>query len=151
MANEPEQVDIRSCGFLIVRYQPRRTFLLMKHSDRWDLPKGNMDPGETEIQCALRELHEETGILPEAIDIDPQFRFIHRYRIKASKPHPGSKLKELVIFLGQLTRDVKIRVSEHEGYRWFDWAPPHRIQKRTIDSLLAAVPQHWGGTLISKS
>jgi len=144
MAHELEQVDIRSCGFLIVRLQPRPTFLLMKHSDRWDLPKGNMDPGETELECALRELHEETGIGQDVIEIDPQFRFSHRYRIKASKPTPGSKLKELIVFLAQLTRDVKIHVSEHEGYRWFDWAPPHRIQKRTIDSLLAAVQNHWG-------
>ena len=115
----------------------------MKHPTRWDLPKGHVEPGETDVMCALRELHEETGILQEAIEIDPSFRFAHRYRIKATRSAPGSRLKELVIFLGRLTRDVKIHVSEHEGYRWFDWSPPHRIQKRTIDSLLAAVERYW--------
>ena len=45
-----------SCGFLILRGQPIDSFLLMKHPRRWDLPKGHLDEGETELQCALREL-----------------------------------------------------------------------------------------------
>jgi 8-oxo-dGTP pyrophosphatase MutT (NUDIX family) len=28
----------------------------------WEIPGGGMDPGESSDQCALRELHEETGI-----------------------------------------------------------------------------------------
>ena len=30
--------------------------------DDWTLPKGKLDPGETEPDAALREVHEETGI-----------------------------------------------------------------------------------------
>ncbi|MEL7161300.1 MAG: NUDIX domain-containing protein, partial [Bacteroidota bacterium] len=30
--------------------------------NRWDLPKGHVDPGETNLECALRELEEETGV-----------------------------------------------------------------------------------------
>ncbi|MFM8806377.1 MAG: NUDIX hydrolase, partial [Sphingomonadales bacterium] len=29
---------------------------------KWDLPKGKLDPGETIIDCALREVIEETGL-----------------------------------------------------------------------------------------
>lgn len=29
---------------------------------RWDLPKGRVDPGETHLECAIRETLEETGI-----------------------------------------------------------------------------------------
>lgn len=47
--------------------------------------------------------------------------------------------KTLVVFLGRLTRSVEIEVTEHEGYRWFPWSPPHSIQTQTIDPLLAAV------------
>ena len=71
--------DVKSCGFLIVRGQPAREFLLMRHADRWDLPKGHVDPGETEMQCALRELHEETGITATDIEIDDGFRFESHY------------------------------------------------------------------------
>jgi 8-oxo-dGTP diphosphatase len=31
------------------------------HRNDWSLPKGKIDPGETAIECALREVHEETG------------------------------------------------------------------------------------------
>lgn len=36
--------------------------LLMRRYDRWDLPKGKVEPGETLAQAALRETEEETGI-----------------------------------------------------------------------------------------
>lgn len=29
--------------------------------DDWSLPKGKADPGETDAECALREVEEETG------------------------------------------------------------------------------------------
>jgi 8-oxo-dGTP diphosphatase len=31
--------------------------------DDWSLPKGKLDPGETEAQAALREVEEETGLV----------------------------------------------------------------------------------------
>ena len=67
----------RSCGFLIVRGDPVGSFLLMKHKQRWDLPKGHVDPGETDLECAYRELVEETGIAADDIVMDPTFRFEH--------------------------------------------------------------------------
>ena len=53
---------IKACGFLVFRDVPDPSFLLMKHPKRWDLPKGHVDPGESEVETALRELHEETGL-----------------------------------------------------------------------------------------
>ncbi len=37
------------------------------HGD-WSLPKGKLDPGESPLDCALREVTEETGITPVALD-----------------------------------------------------------------------------------
>ena len=74
-----------SCGFLIVRGNPIESFLLMKHSRRWDLPKGHVDEGETELQCALRELREETGIAAEDIEIDPTFSYENRYMVNQNR------------------------------------------------------------------
>jgi bis(5'-nucleosidyl)-tetraphosphatase len=48
--NELRQV--KSCGFFVMKSD--QSFLLMKHSDRYDLPKGHMEVGETEHQTALR-------------------------------------------------------------------------------------------------
>jgi bis(5'-nucleosidyl)-tetraphosphatase len=132
--------DVKSCGFLIVRGDPIREFLLMRHADRWDLPKGHVDPGETEMQCALRELVEETGIT--AADIEPieNFRFTNHYQVRGKRDGQLYD-KTLVIFLARLLRDVPIASTEHPGHQWFAWDPPHHIQAMTIDPLLAALDQ----------
>ena len=56
----------KSCG--VVLFNSGKV-LLLRHSSissrgggHWDFPKGHIDDGETEIQTALRELEEETGI-----------------------------------------------------------------------------------------
>lgn len=132
-----------SCGFLIVRGEPLSEFLLMKHPTRWDLPKGHVDPGETELQCALRELEEETSIQPADIQIDKDFLFESRYLVN-QKRYGGKGIieKTLKIFLARLLYPVDILVTEHDGYRWFEWQPPHQIQELTIDPLLSAVNEH---------
>ncbi|MBX3442593.1 MAG: NUDIX domain-containing protein [Planctomyces sp.] len=139
---------LRACGVLIVRGTPPREFLLMRHADRWDIPKGHVDLGESDRECAFRELEEETGISQDDIVLDPKFRWEHQYRVRTPRVPSGEALKTLVVFLGELTRDVTIRLTEHPSYAWFPWAPPHRIQTLTIDPLLSAVAAHFraGGT-----
>ena len=132
--------ETKACGVLAVRGDPIESFLLMRHHDRWDLPKGHLDEGETEQQCALRELKEETGIAAEDIELIPGFRWTTEYDVY-EKRFNEKRHKTLVIFLGQLKREVPVVVTEHVDFRWFPWQPPHRIQERAIDPLLAAVKQ----------
>lgn len=51
-SNEANLRQVKSCGFFVMK--PNQSFLLMKHPKRYDLPKGHMEPGETEQQTALR-------------------------------------------------------------------------------------------------
>ena len=136
---EPE---VFSSGFLLFRKQKQLQFLLMKHSSRWDLPKGHLDPGETKQQAALRELKEETGLQASDVWLDPNFVFENRYWVSYKRNGGKRQLKELTIFLGTLLHDKPILVTEHEGYEWFDWSPPHTIQTETIDPLLEQVGKH---------
>ncbi|TWT42996.1 dihydroneopterin triphosphate pyrophosphatase [Thalassoglobus neptunius] len=137
-----EPVEVKSCGVLLVCGTPIRSFLLMKHADRWDLPKGHVDPGETEIECALREMEEETGILRQHVTIDPDFCIRQQYYVQYKRDGGQKKLKELVIFLGTLSEVPDILLTEHLGFQWFDWNPPHHIQEMSIDPVLRAVEQH---------
>ncbi|CAF1669656.1 unnamed protein product, partial [Adineta ricciae] len=92
--------EVKSCGFFVMK--PDNSFLLMKHDDRYDLPKGHMEVGENEHQTALRELMEETGIQASDIDIDPHFRFEHVY-YPVYKRFGGEQVKKtVVIFLAKL-------------------------------------------------
>ena len=47
----------------------RRAAGLRAHAAQWALPGGRCDPGETQAQSALRELHEELGIALGECDV----------------------------------------------------------------------------------
>jgi 8-oxo-dGTP pyrophosphatase MutT (NUDIX family) len=52
-------------AFLLTRRTPK----LRAHGGQWALPGGGVDPGETVQQTALRELHEELGVLASTDDV----------------------------------------------------------------------------------
>ena len=84
----------------------------MRHADRWDLPKGHVDEGETELECALRELEEETSIRSHYIVGDPNFRFTIEYPVERK----GETFdKRLIVFLAQLVHPTEIVPTEHVG------------------------------------
>ncbi|CAF2080744.1 unnamed protein product [Rotaria magnacalcarata] len=109
--------QVKSCGFFVMR--SNQSVLLMKHKNRYDLPKGHMEPGETEQQTALRELLEETGIKSSDIDIDPHFHFEQTY-FPIYKRFGGEKVqKTLVIFLARLKSDsIQVVPTEHPNFEW---------------------------------
>ena len=130
---------LKSCGVLCFRHKPVRSFLLMKHPHRLDLPKGHMNEGETEIECALRELHEETGIPGENVELNKSFRFVTTYHPRYKRFGGERVEKTVVVFLGWLKTDAVVEPTEHQSYEWTEWRPPHHIWSKTIDPLLAAV------------
>ena len=54
---------VRAAGGIVV--DDSGDMLLIRRNNRWDLPKGKVEAGETIIQAALREVEEETGIKVE--------------------------------------------------------------------------------------
>jgi 8-oxo-dGTP pyrophosphatase MutT (NUDIX family) len=57
---------VRAAGGIISRRNERgEVEVLLIHRpghDDWSLPKGKVEPGETDEQCALREVREETSL-----------------------------------------------------------------------------------------
>lgn len=52
---------IRASGGVIVR-DGRVCVVHRQRYDDWSLPKGKAKPGESDEECALREIEEETGL-----------------------------------------------------------------------------------------
>ncbi|HEY7478107.1 MAG TPA: NUDIX hydrolase [Actinomycetota bacterium] len=57
---------IRAAGGLITRDGPEGPEVVLVHRpayDDWSFPKGKLEPGEEELEAALREVLEETGLV----------------------------------------------------------------------------------------
>lgn len=141
MKRDPSQ-PVRAAGILLLTKAAPRQFLLMRHADRWDLPKGHCEEGESFVETALRETAEETGILESDITLDETFRFELTYPVRYKKTGDQEFTKQVVYFLGVVDGPHEISLTEHQGYRWFDWSPPHKIQEQTINPLLTAIDKH---------
>lgn len=67
-ATTPTKI-VAAAGGLLWRQSPRGPELALVHRPRyndWTLPKGKVQPGEGWLECALREVREETGFTAKA-------------------------------------------------------------------------------------
>lgn len=110
-------MEERSSGFVVYclkEGQPLYLLLRSSRNDCWGLPKGKLDPGETDHQAALRELAEETGIT----DIEPHDGFERTITYWFTRS--GQRIHKAVrYFLARVSsQDVRIS-SEHSEFGWF--------------------------------
>jgi ADP-ribose pyrophosphatase len=71
----------------------------------WEMPAGSVDEGETPVDAARRECHEEIGLVPSTI-----------VRLSALYPTPGYCDEEMIFFRvsGLETTDQQAHVDEDE-------------------------------------
>lgn len=92
-------------------------FLLIKHSaGHWAFPKGHADEGETEIETALRELYEETGIKKVRL-ISDDILLEDRYKFSGNN---GDKIHKTVHYYIAETNETDVKVDNDEivDYKW---------------------------------
>lgn len=53
--------------------------LMIRLRERWDLPKGHVEAGESGRIAAVREVEEETGVIAEIVDNEPLSATWHAY------------------------------------------------------------------------
>ncbi len=108
-------LDEKSCGALVYRkYHGNTEILLIKHinSGHWSFPKGHVEEGETEIETAIREIKEETGI---DVIIDQSFREIVTY-----SPRRDTH-KEVVYFIAKAKNtDYTPQEDEIADIKWVE-------------------------------
>ncbi len=116
-----------SAGVLLFR-RPLKFLLLAHAKGHWDFPKGNIEPGESEEQTALRELKEETGILHARLIPGFRERIEYFYRFQGRTVH-----KTVVFFLAESPLgEVKLS-HEHTG---FEWLSPKEAGKKLFPNSL---------------
>ncbi|MGH7533299.1 MAG: NUDIX hydrolase [Gemmatimonadales bacterium] len=80
----------------------------------WESVHGGIEPGESPTKAALRELAEETGLVPE--------RFYNLSRVEMFYRHHEDLVALIPVFVALVACDAQVRLSdEHDA---FEWLPP---------------------------
>ncbi|WP_051971514.1 NUDIX hydrolase [Massilia sp. 9096] len=112
-----------SCGTLVVDKDHRLLLCHVTGTAKWDIPKGMQDPGESELQAAVRELREESGLAFGADRFEELGRFDYR-RDKALhlyKVDVGDTLPDLghLVCTSYFPHHVTGKPTpEMDGFRW---------------------------------
>jgi 8-oxo-dGTP pyrophosphatase MutT (NUDIX family) len=102
--------------------------LFIYRNDKWDLPKGKLDKGETIAECAIREVEEETGVKKLKIE-----NFLNTtYHI--FKRNGKYRLKEVHWFAMKTMYEGKLKGQASEGIEKVKWKGPNKIKKALTNS-----------------
>ncbi len=105
----------KSCGAIVYRkHHGNLEILLIKHinSGHWSFPKGHVEEGESEMETAVREIKEETGI---DVIIDPTFRETVSY-------YPKKDTQKIVVYFIAKAKNYELNPQEAEiaDIKWVD-------------------------------
>ena len=143
MSIDPDTLPYRRCaGFMLVNAEGQ--VFVGERIDKkalgfWQMPQGGIDPGEDANEAALRELHEETGIGPELVEIVAPSATAHRYDLPPEllgKVWKGKyRGQEQHWYLGRfLGSDADVDLDAHDPpeFRAFRWVEPSELPELIV-------------------
>ena len=105
-----------SAGVVVVRPDGDEwLFLLLRAFRYWDFPKGMLEPGETPMQAALREVTEETTLTGLKFFLGEQFTETGPYSHGKTARY---YLAVSDVGLVSLPVNPELGRAEHNEYRW---------------------------------
>lgn len=111
------KMPIRAAGLIIFRRLSNDIQYLMMQTSygehHWTPPKGHVDPGENDMQTALRETEEEAGLR------ESDFKLMD-YKKELNYPVKG-KPKVVIYWLAELI-DVNTEIKLSREHQAFEWA-----------------------------
>jgi putative (di)nucleoside polyphosphate hydrolase len=154
MTNKIADLPYRPCAGIMLANTDGKVFVGQRidnpDSDAWQMPQGGIDDGEDPRDAALRELFEETGVLPAHVDVIAQSRDEHYYdlpeelaaNIWKGKWRGQRQWWFLMRFKGDDSH-IDIATAHPEFSAW-QWVAPDRLpqlivpfKKRLYENILA--------------
>lgn len=135
----------RSAGGIVYRKTGKTyEFLLGKHSGyhKWVLPKGLIEPGETLMEAAVREVAEEVGVTAQIVDLAPVKVIEYWYfadpdesgdttrRVKRYQEEGGGKIrvhKQVTYYLMEVVEDSGAPGWEMEERKWVSYPEGQKL------------------------
>jgi 8-oxo-dGTP pyrophosphatase MutT (NUDIX family) len=113
--------EVEAAGGLVRHISGR--YLFIERKGKWDLPKGHVEKGESEEECAVREVCEECGIKGHTI-IKPLTPSYHTYSWEGI-----SYLKKTHWFLMNYDGEMISEPQVNEGITNVVWLFPDEISQ----------------------
>lgn len=121
-----ETVHERSAGGVVVR-GGEILLIAVAGGQRWQLPKGHVEEGESERETAVREVREETGVRGRALAPLPEIEY---WFVQAGQRVHKRVAYFLLAYESGSERDYD--PSEVSGAAWFPWS--EAIERLTFDN-----------------
>jgi phosphatase NudJ len=118
------RAPIPTSYFALVVVRRGHRFLLTqerKYGSTWSIPGGRVEPGETLVQAAVREVHEETGV---PIRIDGILRVEHSPR--------DANVRMRVLFTGTPLDDTPPKTTADDESLGAAWLTLDEIRARKL-------------------
>ena len=105
-----------SAGGVVLNAKKEVLVVNQSHTS-WSLPKGHLDPGETALEAARREIREESGI--SELKLIRELGTYQRYKIKLGGGDDKSELKVIAFFLFETAQTALEPTDPHNPEaRW---------------------------------
>ena len=102
--------------------------LMIYRNNRWDLPKGHVEPGESIAACAVREVAEETGIRAEIEGTDELCSTLHCYNLY------GKWEMKRTHWYAMRYADGKLHPQSEEGIAKVEWLHGDELKNAVLQS-----------------
>lgn len=120
-----------SAGVIVFREESSRSYLLLRSAltrrPVWEFPKGALEDGESELEAAERELHEETGLGPGDYSLVDGFQEEERYYFTRGTGADMRLIRKRVDYFLAEWQNGEVQVSR-EASR-FEWVSAEEALK----------------------
>ena len=135
---EHDPARFRPCAGLMIVNSDSRVFvgkrIDTKEGDWWQMPQGGVDEGEDWHAGAMRELHEETGITPDLVEVVATTREELYYELPPelhgklwSGKYIGQRQRWYLLRFSGQDEDLDLAAHDPAEFSEFRWVDPETL------------------------